>query len=89
MTNTTETPSTIRTNTQVAQFSLVTPEQFKSNKAVDTAILSMMPRGGPDLTTYRNELLGPGKPDQQRNTFWFPALESFLQNWGSNLNTEI
>ena len=39
------------------------------------AILSMIPEGDPDLTTYLTELLRTNKPDQQTNTFWFPTPE--------------
>ena len=40
------------------------------------AILSMIPRGDPDLTAYLNELLRTNKPEQQHNTFWFPTPEN-------------
>ena len=43
VTNTTESPCTINKNTQIAEFSVVTPEQSKFIKPVDTAILSMIP----------------------------------------------
>ena len=61
VTNTTESPYTINKNTQTAEFSVVTPEQSKFIKPVDTAILSMIPEGD---------------PNQQNNTFWFPAPEN-------------
>ena len=73
VTNTTESPYTINKNTQIAEFSVVTPEQSKFIKPVDTAILSMIPEGDPDLITYLAELLRTNKPDQQNNTFWFPT----------------
>ena len=69
--NTTESPYTINKNTQIADFSVVTPEQSKFFKHVDTAILSMIPEGDSDLTTYLTELIRTNKPDQQNNTFWF------------------
>ena len=71
VTNTTESPLTINKNTQIAEFSVVTPEQSKFNKPVDMAILSMILEGDPDLVTYLTELLRTNKPDQQNNTFWF------------------
>ena len=40
------------------------------------AILSMIPRGDPDLTAYLNELLRTNKPKQQNNTFWFPTPQN-------------
>ena len=76
VTNTTELPYTINKNTQIAEFSVVTPKQSKFIKPVDTAILSMIPEGDPDLITYLTELLRMNKPDQQNNTFWFPTPEN-------------
>ena len=75
ITNTTESPYTINKNTQIAKFSVVTPEQSKFIKPVDIAILSMIPEGDPDLITYLTELIRINKPDQS-NTFWFPTLEN-------------
>ena len=57
VTNTTESPYHIKKHTEIAEFSVVTPEQSKHIKPVDTAILSMIPQGDPDLTAYLNELL--------------------------------
>ena len=73
VTNTTESPYTINKNTEIAEFSVLTPKQSKLIKPVDTAILSMIPKGDPDLVTYLTELLRTNKPDQQNNTFWFPT----------------
>ena len=52
VTNTTESPYLIKKHTQIAEFSVVTPEQSKHIKPVDTAILSMIPQDDPDLTVY-------------------------------------
>ena len=76
VTNTTESPYLIKKHTQIAEFSVVTPEQSKHIKPVDMAILSMIPQGDPDLTAYLNELLRTNKPEQQANTFWFPTPEN-------------
>ena len=73
VTNTTESPYTISKNTQIAEFSVVTPEQSKFIKLVDMAILSKIPEGDSDLITYLTELLRANQPDQQNNTFWFPT----------------
>ena len=43
VTNTTEPPYTINKNTQIAEFSVVTPEQSKFIKPVDMVILSIIP----------------------------------------------
>ena len=76
VTNTTESPYLIKKHTQIAQFSVVTPEQSKHIKPVDMAILSMIPQGDPDLTAYLIELLKTNKSEQQDNTFWFPTPEN-------------
>ena len=75
VTNTTESPYTINRNTQIAESSVVTPEQSEFIKPLDTAILSMIPEGDPDLFTYLTELLRTNKRDQQNITFWFPTPE--------------
>ena len=76
VTNTTESPYLIRKHTQIAEFSVVTPEQSKHIKQVDMAILSMIPQDDPDLTAYLNELLRTNKPEQQDNMFWLPTPEN-------------
>ena len=75
VTNTTESPYHIKKHTQIAEFSVVTPEQSQHVKPVDMAILSMIPQGDPDLTAYLNELLRTNKPEQQDSTLWFPTPE--------------
>ena len=76
VTNTTESPYLVKKHTEIAEFSVVTPEQSKHIKAVDMAILSMIPQDDPDLTAYLNELLRTSKPEQQDNTIWFPTPEN-------------
>ena len=76
VTNTTESPYFIKKHTEVAEFSVVTPEQSKHIKPVDMAILSMIPQDDPDLTAYLNEVVRTSKPEQQDNTFWFPTPEN-------------
>ena len=76
VTDTTESPYTIRKNVQIAEFSVVSPEQPRCIRSVDMAILNMSPEGYLDLTTYLNELLRPNKPEQQNNTIWFPRPEN-------------
>ena len=76
VTNTTESPYLIKKHTEIAEFSVDTPEQSKHIKPMDMAILNMIPQGDPDLTAYLNELLRTNKPEQQDNTFWFPTPES-------------
>ena len=76
VTNTTESPYLNKKHTQIAEFSVVTPEQSKHIKPVDMAILSTIPQDDPDLTAYLNELLRTSKTEQQDNTFWFPTPEN-------------
>ena len=76
VTNTTETPYLIKKHTEIAEFSVVTPEQYKHIKPVEVAILSMIPQGDPDLTAYLIERPRTNKPEQQNNTFWFPTPEN-------------
>ena len=76
VTNTTESPYLTKKHTQIAGFSVVTPEQSSHIKPVDMAILSIIPQGDPDLTAYLNELLRTNNPEQQNNTIWFPTPEN-------------
>ena len=76
VTNTTESPYLIKKHTQIAEFSVVTPEQSKHIKPVDMAILSMIPQDDLDLTAYLNKILRTSKHEQQDNTFWFPTPEN-------------
>ena len=73
VTNTTESPYLIRKHTQIAEFSVVTPEQSEHIRPVDMAILSMIPQGDPDLTAYLRKLLRTKKLEQTNNIFWFPT----------------
>ena len=72
----TELPNLTRKDTQIAEFSIVTPEQSKYIKPVDMVIISMIPQGDPYLITYLNEFLKLNKPDQQNNTFQFRHLKN-------------
>ena len=76
VTNTTESPYLIRKDTQIAEFSVVNPEQPKHNKPLDMATLSMILEGDLDLTAYLHELLRTNELEHQNNTFWFPTPES-------------
>ena len=76
VTNATESPYLTKKHTQIAEVSVLTPEQSKHIKPADMAFLSMIPQGDPDLTAYVNELLRTNKPEQLNNTFWFPTPEN-------------
>ena len=69
VTDTTESPFTINKDTQIAEFSVVTPEHSKFIKPVDTAILNMSLECDPDLVTILTELLRTNKLNQQNNNF--------------------
>ena len=64
ITNTTESPYFFKKTTQIPEFSVITPEQSKFIKPVDTSIPSMITEGDPDLTTYHGEKLRTNKPEQ-------------------------
>ena len=68
-------PYLIEKETQIAKFSVVTPEESKHIKPVEVAIPNMTPQGDPDLTAYLNEVLRTKKPEQRNNTFWFATPE--------------
>ena len=75
--NTTESSCTINKNRQIAEFSVVTPEQSRFIKPVDTTILNIIPESDPDLTTCVTELLRTNKPVEKNNIFfWFPRPEN-------------
>ena len=76
VTNTTESPYLIKKQAEIAEFSVVTPEQSKHIKPVDMAILSMIPQDDPDLNAYLNEHLTTSTPEQHDNTFWFSTPEN-------------
>ena len=62
-------------NTHIAKFSVITPQQFKFTKPVETVILGMIPGVDQGLTTYLTELVRTSKPEQQSDTIWFPTLK--------------
>ena len=66
VTNTTESRYTIKKNTQIDDFSVVTPEQSKFIQPVYTIILIMIPDGDPDLIIHLTELLGTNKPTTEK-----------------------
>ena len=76
VTNTTDPSYLIRRHTQIAEFSVVTPEQSRHKKRVDMALFSMIPPDDPDLTAYLNKLLRMSKPEQWNNNFWLPTPEN-------------
>ena len=80
ITNTAERPYLNKKNSQIAKFSVITPEQSKIIRPVDTAILSMIPEGDLYLTTSLSKLLRTNQPEQQNSTSWFPTRKSWLSS---------
>ena len=76
ITSATESLYLIKKDTQIAEFSVVTPEKANFIRPVDTAILSMIPEGDPDLTIYLSELLRTSQPEQQSSTYCFLTTEN-------------
>ena len=78
VTNTTESLNLIKKHTQIAEFSVVAPDQSKHIQPIDKAILSMIPQADSDLTADLNkpaDFLRTNKPEHQNNTFWFQHLK--------------
>ena len=88
ITNTTQSSFLMKKNTHIAEFSVVTPEQSKDIKPVDTAILSMIPQGDPDLTAYLNKFLRTNKTRAAKQHLRLPKTWKFWKAWGSNPNTD-
>ena len=65
VTNTTASPHLIKRSTQIAEFFVVNPEHSEFIRPADTAILSLIPEGKADLTTYLNEIFRTNKLEQQ------------------------
>ena len=84
VTSTNETLYTIIKNTQTAHFSVVTSDQSKFIRTAEKAVLSMIPSGGPDLTTQLNKLPRTKRPKQQENTCWFPTTQNLSETEDQN-----
>ena len=78
-TNTTESPYLIKKHTEIAEISVVTPEQSKHIKPVDMVLLSMIPQDDPDLTVYLmnfSERLNPSSKTTHSGSQHLKILES-------------
>ena len=71
LTNSKESPYLIKKNRHVPENSVVTQEQSKFIKPVQTAIFSMILEEDPDLTTSLKKLLKNNRTEQQSSTFCF------------------
>ena len=79
-TNTPERTYTIRKNTHVAAFSVLTPEQSKFTRPVDMAVLKMTPGRDAELTTNRHEVLEINKTEEHNNRIWLSTPKKHGKN---------
>ena len=77
VTNTTPTPYTIKRNTTIAEFKILSPEEAKELKPLNTAALKVLAEDdSEDAMVYISELLKtPEKPSHNQN-FWFPTPDN-------------
>ena len=76
ITNFTENPYTIKNDTHLADFRVLTPEQIKYLKPVNPATLNFIVNQHTEATeVYLNELLKVNPPNNETETYWFPTPE--------------
>ena len=71
--NFSELPYTITTDTHLADFKILTPEQIKHIQPVDPAVLSFMIQHEETTEVYINELLKVPQPNSEQESYWFPT----------------
>ena len=77
VTNTTPTPYTIKKNTTVAEFKIMSPEEAKELKPLNTAALKVLTEDdSEDAILYMNELLKTSDQPSQSQNFWFPTPDN-------------
>ena len=77
VTNTTPTPYTIKKNTTVAEFKIMSPEEAKELKPLNTAALKVLTEDdSEDAILYINELLKTSDQPSQSQNFWFPTPDN-------------
>ena len=77
VTNTTPTPYTIKKNTRVAEFKIMSPEEPKELKPLNTAALKVLPEDdSEDAITYINALLQTSDKPSNNRKFWFPTPDN-------------
>ena len=75
VTNTTPTPYTINMNTTIAEFKIMSPEEAKELKPLNTAALKVLTEDdSEDAIVYINELLKSSDKTSNNQNFWFPTL---------------
>ena len=77
VTNTTPTPYTIKKNTTVAEFEIMSPEEAKELKPLNTAALKVLTEDhSEDAIIYINELLKTSDKPSGNHNFWFPTSDN-------------
>ena len=74
VTNTTPTPYTIKRNTTIAEFKILSPEEAKELKPLNSAALKVLAEDdSEDAMVYINELLKTSEKPSHNQNFWFPT----------------
>ena len=74
VTNTTPTPYTIKKNTTIAEFKIMSPEEAKELKPLNTAALKVLTEDdSEDSIVHVNELLKTSDITTNNQNFWFPT----------------
>ena len=74
VTNTTPTPYTIKRNTTIAEFKILSPEEAKELKPLNTAALKVLAEDdSEEAMVYINELLKTSEKPSHNQNFWFPT----------------
>ena len=77
LTNTAHTPYTIKKNTTVAEFKIMSPEDAKELKRLNTAALQVLTEDdSEDAVIYINELLNTADSPSPNQNFWFPTPDN-------------
>ena len=85
--NTTSTPYTMKKNTTIAEFKIMSPEEAKELKSLNTAALEVLTEDdSEDAIVYINELLNTSDKPSNSQNFWFPTPDD---TGDSNTHTPI
>ena len=77
VTNTALTPYTRRKNTTVAELKIMSPEEAKELKPINTASLEVLTEDdSEDAVIYINELLKTAESPSPNQRFWFPTPDN-------------
>ena len=77
VTNTTQTPYTIKKNTTVAEFKVMSPEEAKELKPLNTAALKELTEDdSEDVILYINDFLKTSYKPSNNQSFWFPTPDN-------------